>query len=212
VKEESSSAQGRAECLSQAPNLDGMTSPVLDRMRSPASATALDLPDGLTLASWSALGVQLQSLVDSSAWWTGDWLIFGQDKYKDRYRHAMTETSLQYQTLRNYAWVARRFKPSRRREKLTFQHHVEVASLPDNDQDHWLDLAENFGWSRNELRCQIRNSSIVDQGPGETSTFSSRVTLSLDLKREQVQKWTEAAKRDNQDLAEWIGDILDQAV
>ena len=102
-------------------------------------------------------------IADSSAWCLGDWLIYGQHLYADRYRHAVAMAGLDYQTLRNYAWIARKFEPARRRAGLAFQHHVEVAALPPQVQDHWLDLAENFRWSRNELRKQIRDS----EAPGE---------------------------------------------
>jgi hypothetical protein len=38
----------------------------------------------------------------------------------------------------NYAWVARRFAMSRRRDTLSFGHHAEVAALPEPEQDFWL--------------------------------------------------------------------------
>src|SRR5215471_21732183 len=61
------------------------------------------------LSSWEDIGNQLISLADSSAWWIADWLVYGEDTFKDRYLEAIARTSLNYQTLRNYAWVARRF-------------------------------------------------------------------------------------------------------
>jgi hypothetical protein len=118
-------------------------------------STRCELPQGLPLDAWCRIGVQLSALVEASSWWIGDWLVYGERNYPLRYRRAMDETSLDYQTLRNYAWIARKFEPRRRRIGLSFQHHVEVAALPTNEQDHWLDFAERFGWSRNELRRQI---------------------------------------------------------
>lgn len=35
--------------------------------------------------------------------------MYGQAAYTGRYRDAIEQASLDYQTLRNYAWVARRF-------------------------------------------------------------------------------------------------------
>ena len=43
---------------------------------------------------------------------------------------------LDYQTLRNYAWVARRFAMSRRRDTLSFGHHAEVPALPEPEQGY----------------------------------------------------------------------------
>ncbi len=174
---------------------------------SSAERTRLSLPDDLTLASWCRIGSQILRLSDSSSWWIGDWLVFGQDKYRNRYKRAMAETSLDYQTLRNYAWVARRFSPARRRAKLTFQHHMEVAALSEEEQDHWLDFALRLGWSRNELRKQVRNS--VDGGSEEEG--ADAVRLQLQISAERMQRWESEAARLNCSLTDWMTDVLDQA-
>jgi hypothetical protein len=41
-------------------------------------------------------------------------------------------TGLDYQTLRNYAAVARRFELSRRRDNLSFHHHAELCALSES--------------------------------------------------------------------------------
>lgn len=71
---------------------------------------------------------------------------------------AVEQTALVYQTLRNYAWVARRFPVSRRRDSLSFGHHAETAALPEPEQDFWLRKAAEQHWSRNQLRREIRAS------------------------------------------------------
>src|SRR4051794_9657427 len=91
--------------------------------RAMTKRTTLAIPQGMPIGAWRNLGRQIFVISDSSAWWLGDWLIYGQSEYPDRYKHAIAETNLDYQTLRNYAWVARRFVPGRRREKVSFQHH-----------------------------------------------------------------------------------------
>jgi len=50
---------------------------------------------------------------------------------------------------------------------LTFAHHAEVASLNPEDQDYWLDLAEENNWSCKELRRQIRESKIERSDDGQ---------------------------------------------
>jgi hypothetical protein len=167
--------------------------------------TTLSIPEGMPINAWRNLGRQIFVISDSSAWWLGDWLIYGQAQYPDRYRHAIAETSLDYQTLRNYAWVARRFNPGRRREKLSFQHHAEVASLPEADQDELLLAAEAQGWSRNELRRQIQY-----RRDGRTRDVES-VSLQVQLETGQKQRWQEAAQRADKDLLAWIVSCLDNA-
>ena len=89
----------------------------------------LQIPEGISFNNWSAMGRKLLGLANACAWSLGDWVIYGEQAYGQRYKLALDTTALDYQTLRNYAWVARRFDLSRRRDTLSFQHHAEVASL-----------------------------------------------------------------------------------
>jgi hypothetical protein len=170
--------------------------------------TSLCLPGDLSLSTWRSIGDAIMSFSDSSAWWIGDWLVFGQSIYGDRYKRAMAETSLDYQTLRNYAWIARRFGPSRRREQLTFQHHVEVAALDVQAQDHWLDLATNFHWSRNELRRQIRNSGSA----GNRGRRPRESQVLIQTGEDRLRRWEAEAQRNDLALLDWIAMVLDDAV
>lgn len=173
--------------------------------RAVTRRTALQIPQGIPLVEWRDLGRHIFLITDSSAWWLGDWLIYGQSEYPNRYKHAIAETQLDYQTLRNYAWVARRFTPDRRHEKLSFQHHAEVASLPPEDQDTWLTRAEEFALSKNELRRQIRRSRQPESEPKDLVQFQ------VSLVADQKQRWEAAAESADKNLAEWIISTLDNA-
>jgi hypothetical protein len=117
---------------------------------------------------WLSVGRQLSDIHTSSAWCLGDWLVFGEAAYHGRYRDAIEQTSLDYQTLRNYAWVARRFALSRRRDSLSFGHHAEVAALPDAEQGFWLRKAEEHGWSVKRLRREV-HTSLAERGSADDS-------------------------------------------
>src|SRR5262249_44368847 len=82
-------------------------------------SNGLCLPDGMSYDCWRDLGCQVALVANCSAWWLGDWLVYGEETYDDRYDQAIADTSLGYKTLRNYAWVARRFPVSRRRDTLS---------------------------------------------------------------------------------------------
>jgi hypothetical protein len=125
----------------------------------------LVFPARLPFEAWLGVGAQLAAAASSSAWCLGDWLVYGQSAYGGRYRDAVERTGLDYQTLRNYAWVAGRFELSRRRDALSFGHHAEVAALPAPEQDFWLRKAEEFGWSTMRLRRQVR-ASLAERGQG----------------------------------------------
>jgi hypothetical protein len=166
-----------------------------------ASATGMRFDALLPFESWTALGSRIGAHANASSWWLGDWLLFGRMKYGRRYKEAVATTGLDYQTLRNYASVARRFDPSRRREDLTFQHHAEVASMTDEDQDSWLAQAAAGGWSKQELRRRIHASRGL--------TAESTLRIAVDAEREQ--RWRTAAGLSDCSLELWIPRVLDAA-
>jgi hypothetical protein len=154
---------------------------------------------------WKAVGARLAAYSDAASWWLGDWLAFGQAKYGRRYKEGVALTGLEYQTLRNYATVARRFDVSRRRDNLSFQHHAEVCALSDDDQERWLDLADRHGWSKTELRRRVRaltpTGAVTDQP----------TVLRLVIESQREQQWREAASRSDCALEAWVMRVLDEA-
>ncbi|MFE0423313.1 LmbU family transcriptional regulator, partial [Streptomyces sp. NPDC058953] len=87
--------------------------------------TGMIFPETLSERYWERIGSSLRELSNSSAWWLGDWLVFGEAAYGwRRYREAIERTGLDYQTLRNYAWVARRFEHQRRRDPRCCAHQA----------------------------------------------------------------------------------------
>ncbi|WP_420802483.1 LmbU family transcriptional regulator [Streptomyces taklimakanensis] len=141
----------------------------------------------MSLDDWRSIGEQISVISDSSSRWLGDWLMHSQEKYPGRYQQAIEKTSLDYQTLRNYAWIARKFPPSRRRDGLSLQHHAEVASLSRELQDRWLGQAERYGWSRNELRRRIKAG--LKPSPERRPSTNVRVSVSA----ERRTRWEKAA-------------------
>jgi hypothetical protein len=175
----------------------------LDGLAQPRR-TGLGFPHQMSFNSWCRIGKQLSVISDASVWWLGDWLIYGQVTYPDHYRRAIVGSGLNYQTLRNYAWVTRKFARARRRENLTFQHHAEVAGYADHAQDYWLNKAERLHWSRNELRKQLRAAR------GEPMRQSPpTVPVVLKVVPDQHERWHMAAQAVNSNLDEWIVMTLD---
>lgn len=166
--------------------------------------TSLCLNGQLSIDSWRHVGRQISLIHNSSTWWMGDWLIYGESKYPDRYRRALADSFLDYQTLRNYAWVARAFAANRRRSDLSFQHHAEVASLDEAEQDRWLDRAAENSWSKSRLRRELRS-------PLHAIAGSHPVQLLIEMKEDQRLRWEKAATEARSDLKEWIYAILDAA-
>jgi hypothetical protein len=169
-----------------------------------ATRTGVQFDPLLPFETWEALGARLGCHANATSWWLGDWLTFGRQKYGRRYKQAMAGTGLDYQTLRNYAAVSRRFEPSRRRSRLTFQHHADVCALSDADQDLWLDRALLNGWSRNELRRRLHAARTAEHVP-------SRV-FRIEVESDRADRWARAAERaDCGCTAAWMLQVLDAA-
>lgn len=168
-----------------------------------AHALGLRIAKGIDYAIWHAIGEKLAARANTTVWWLGDWLAFGQQSF-ERYPEAVAATGLRYQTLRNYASVARRYSLERRRANLTFQHHAEVASLSDADQDRWLDRAADEGWSAHELRRHLQETK---HAPRPQATSEMRLVVGA----EQQQQWESAAAASGLTLQEWIVTTLDTA-
>jgi hypothetical protein len=182
------------------------------------SSRGLVLPNRLPFERWLGIGRRLSAVSSSSAWCLGDWLAFGQTVYAGRYRRAIEQTSLDYQTLRNYAWVARRFAMSRRRDTLSFGHHAEVASLAEPEQDFWLGKAEQHGWPVKRLRKEVgaslaeRSAGQRDQpvpGPGNEDWVILR--LQLRISEGQLETCQAAAGKASLSLEAWTILALDHA-
>jgi hypothetical protein len=165
-------------------------------------------------------------------------VAYGERTFQDRYRDAVQRTSLNYQTLRNYVWVARRFDLPRRHDGLSFGHHAEVAALDQPEQDYWLRKAEELKWSRNRLRSEVRSSlqqrrltrisfttcetsgrEKNEDNPGNWQEPDQGVpdqigdrTLKMRLTAHQFTQFTIAADKRNQQLEEWALQVLQAAV
>ncbi|RPF24823.1 LmbU family transcriptional regulator [Streptomyces sp. TLI_185] len=189
------------------------------------------LPKDLSERSWERIGTSLRELTNSSAWWLADWLIFGEAAYGwRRYREAIERTGLDYQTLRNYAWVARRFEQHRRRDSLSFAHHAEVTRLSSPEQDYWLCKAEQQKWSRNELRKAVRASlseqsrttEIPPSGADEKQEVPriaasagadkrrrKATTLTIELSADQLDYYSKLAAAHGLPVEKWVTKVLD---
>lgn len=187
--------------------------------RSFISVKGLKLPRNITFDTWVVIGKHLSSIYSSSAWCLGDWLAYGEDAFTGRYRDAIEMTSLNYQTLRNYAWVARRFPLHRRQDKLSFAHHTEVAALAEPEQDFWLRKAQELGWPVKRLRREVRSSleerasedADTDSAAGQGQEIDDKITLRVQIPVEHLEACRAAACRLGLNVDDWASQVLMQA-
>jgi hypothetical protein len=137
--------------------------------RSPSPNVAWTPDQDLEHPEWVRWGRRLGAMSRVSNWWVGDWLQYGAAKWGEKYAEAARITGYDVKTLRNIAYVAKRFDLSRRRDKLTWSHHAEVAVLEPHEQERWLDRATVDQLSVADLRIELRGSqrasrSVADDG------------------------------------------------
>ena len=162
------------------------------------------LERSLSFEAWRLLGAGLATRHDGSCWVLGDWAAFGRERYGRFYRDALFATGLDRATIGEYAAVARRFPPERRRADLSFRHHVEVWGVQDDDiQDAWLAAAAAGRWSWKDLHRRLRTAG------GAPPPSEQRVVVEAD--EAQAERWRKAASHSRCALDEWIARALDRA-
>jgi N6-adenosine-specific RNA methylase IME4 len=120
------------------------------------TSTGLTLPADLSFEQWQDVCGQIGMATKACLWWWGDALNYGEAKWGEMYAQALDESDYQYQTLANAKWVAKAIPFSCRHEKLSFEHHYQVAGLPAEQRDELLDKAEADKQTRDELRRAVR--------------------------------------------------------
>lgn len=157
----------------------------------------------LSIDEWSEIGRRLGVAANSASWLIGDWMALGERVYGSTYGEGQAITGLASGTLMNLASVCRAVESSRRREDLSFSHHVAVAALAPWAQDQWLSLALREGLSVMRLRARI-------QGDRELPA-PSPARLRLTASPERALMWQEAAADLGLEFEDWAGRALDAA-
>lgn len=153
----------------------------LKKISAKAKPNALTIPEKATLEQWVEIGRKLYHAGQTMTWWLADWAAYGEREY-GQLREFCEANGMNYGTISNLATVARSVESSRRRESLSFSHHVEVAALPARDQKKWLADAEREKWSVVELRRRIRSSTLLYPpektfGPSDEGIEVSKIFL-----------------------------------
>lgn len=112
---------------------------------------------------WLVVGKRLGGISRCNQWWLGDWVRYGADKWGEKYTQAAKITGYDPRSLANMASIATAFEPSRRRDNLTWSHHVAVAALPETEQEAWLDRAVSEGFSVADLRTELRAAPKAEE-------------------------------------------------
>ena len=113
-----------------------------------------------SLETWLTTGEALFETLSDRSWQVADWLSAGIDAWGiAATAHAEKISGFSRGRISNYNTVATAFAEFRRRNTLSFSHHLEVARLPEAEQDRLLDAAESGKWTRYQLRKAVRETT-----------------------------------------------------
>ena len=108
-----------------------------------------------TIEEWTEYGQKLRRVETSMNWIIGDYLVYGEFKYGEKYTQALDESMVN--SWKVYHWVSKHVPPDRRRGDLSWSHHRLIANLPAEYQTKVLAKAadEHLGTREvgNMLRC-----------------------------------------------------------
>lgn len=149
--------------------------------RCELSETGITIPAGLPFSEYEKIGAALGAINRASRWALGDWIIYGEETFGEKYAQAIDATGLSYGYLRNIVSTCRRVPPSRRREGVHFSVHAEVAALEPREQSRWLRVAEKEQLTSEDLRYKIREEHGLLDGPSSGAATRDRQTGSASV-------------------------------
>lgn len=170
-----------------------------------ATNTELVLDEGLGEGAWRSILSRILRLSDSSAWWIGDALAYGEWRYGEKYRAAIASLELNYDRARDYAYVSGNVPAAVRRADLSWTHHRAVARLIPDDQETWLARAVTEGWSTRELLDALSSKDET----AERTAVLEQLRFTVDPAR--LERYTVAASRVDSSVQDWAIAVLDVA-
>lgn len=126
------------------------------------STTNLTFKRDVSKEEWMDVFKALKQVEGCVQFWIGDCLAYRQQKW-GMYDDIADETGMAKQTLKDTKWVSENVKSSLRKDNLSFNHHKEVASLPPEKQELFLNMAVENKLSVRDLRNEIKKEKRNDE-------------------------------------------------
>ena len=155
--------------------------------------TSFALAEEISYEAFESIGAMLGVFDRATKWWIGDWLMYGEDRFPDRYPQAALLTGLSEQTLMQRVTTARAIPANRRRHLVNYSVHVEVRKLPPRQQTKWLRYAEEHASTVADIRAQLK-ATRTDERPTELPMSAVATELLVDAVRDLVRNAEKAGE------------------
>ena len=152
-----------------------------------------------TIEQWLEAGKLLTGMESSLNWWIGDWLVFGEHNYGQKYSQAETITNHRQDYLKACNFVSGKIPSANRVYGLSWSHHREVCPLAPEDQKVWLTKALEQEWTVSELRVNMRKS-LAEYSEEDTYSKSFNLVswtqeglrwLKQEVRKNPIENWSD---------------------
>lgn len=165
----------------------------------------LDRP--LTFDEWAS-GLGIGRGVRAYAWAAGDWLLYGERVFPDRYAQAMDATGLSLGYLRNLVSLCSRVPRHIRNPNLSIRHHQAITSFDEEWQKTLLDTAEAMDLDSDTFRELVAGVKAGADPDGEVIVIPKKnKDAIIDQAKHVVLAW-----HGNQSYGSRIGMTLHEAL
>ena len=122
--------------------------------------TGLSIDGNPSFEEFDQLGKYLRRVHTGYQWWWGDWLLYGEGAYGERFSQALEATDWEESTLRQYAWVAKNVEQSNRLDGVAFGHYANgIASLEPAEQLVWAERIKAEGLTQSQFISRLRSET-----------------------------------------------------
>ena len=171
---------------------------------------------------YEIFGQTLLQIDTAYQWIVGDYLAYGVENNYGMAKDFAEKLDRSEGTINNWTSISRLVTFSRRRENLSFKHHVEVAPFSPEQQDYWLSLAENGNskegdehkiWSVKRLREEIAKAQGEELESSNSVAVYERLADQFDngLNKLLVQYKKAKTQRDKENIRRVIQNLVDGA-
>ena len=120
--------------------------------------------EDMTFDQYQKIGRTFQQIQRSLAFWMGDWMNYGEQKFGDIAMQAVEDTGKSVETLIKWKAVAFRVRREIRVKELGWTHHFYVCYTPEDQRGPLLQMALNVGLTSRELKDVVKLDNEKDEG------------------------------------------------
>jgi hypothetical protein len=159
--------------------------------------TGIQFNEDLSFEEWDSLGQKLAPIGKSIGFIIGDWINYGEARYGAKYEDALNRTGFAYNTLRHYAYVARKVEMCVRKHNLDYCIHATVAKLKtDDEKQYWLGMAEKHDLGVRRLRKSINFGRLATEKEVQGDPADKGVVTHLALINRLIRWWKQTTADD----------------